>query len=141
MVNELLRAGANLNIKNRNKQSALQLALTKETLDYALALIKAKADVNVTDGMLNTPLMIATQQVRIPLMRHLLKAGTRVNDERRYGAKIALYIAIEKTDLNMVRLLLDAKASVNFRTNSGGTALHSAVAEKTPWLSQSDLTT
>lgn len=130
MVKDLLSAGANPNIRNRNKQSPLQLALNKETLDYALALIKAKADVNVTDGMLNTPLMIATQQVRIPLMRHLLQAGARVDDERRYGAKTALYIAIEKSDLNMVRLLLNANANVNIRSNSGGTALHAAVDKK-----------
>jgi len=130
MVNDLLKAGANPNIKNRNKQSPLQLALNKDRLDYAVALIKARVDVNVLHELQGTPLMVATQQVRIPLMRHLLKAGAKVNAEKRYGDKTALYIAIGKSDLNMMRLLLGAKSSVNTRTDYGQTALHLAVAKK-----------
>jgi len=130
MVNDLLAAGANPNIRDRNKQSPLQLALTKDRLDYAVALIKAKADVNVADGMMQTPLMVATQQVRVPLMKHLLSAGANVDAEQRYGMKTALYMAIEKSDLTMMRLLLNAKASVNVRTSFGQTALHLVVNKK-----------
>ncbi|MGB1298874.1 MAG: ankyrin repeat domain-containing protein [Psychrobium sp.] len=130
MVKDLLKAGANPNLKNIDNESPLQKALTKKNLGYAQALIKAKADVNIVDGISNTPLMIATEQVRIPLMKLLLKAGAKVNAVRRHGAKTALYIAIQKSDLNMIRLLLNAKASVNIRTDQRQTALHLAVGKK-----------
>ncbi len=130
MTRELLRAGANPNIKDRYNQTPLQMALSKKNIAFSEALINARANVNEADSSGNTPLILAAEQVNIPLMKMLLKAGAKPNYERRYGLRTALHVAIDKADLNMMRMLLNAHADVNIRGNSRQTALHLAVNKK-----------
>ena len=132
MVTDLLAAGANPNIKDRYNKTPLEIALTNKNIAFAEALIKAKANVNITDSSPDgrSPLIIATQQVNIPLIKMLLKAGANPNFEKTYGNRTALHVAISKADLNMMRLLLNAKADVDIRGDYRQTALHLAVNKK-----------
>jgi len=128
-MKDLLAAGANPNIKDRYNKTPLQIALNKKNLAYSRALINARANVNVIDASDNSPLIVATQQVNIPLMKMLLKAGAKPNFEKKFGHRTALSIAIGKADINMIRLLLNAKANVNTRSDFNQTALHLAVGK------------
>ncbi len=132
VVKDLLAAGANPNIKDRHNITPLQIALNKKNLAYSRALINARANVNVIDSSPagSSPLIIAAEQVNIPLMKMLLKAGANPNFERKYGDKTALLVAISKADMNMLRLLLNAKADVNIRGDSRQTPLHFATDKK-----------
>ena len=126
----LLAAGANPNIKDRYNKTPLQIALTKKNIAFSEALINARANVNNIDASGNSPLHIATQQVNIPLLKMLLKAGAKPNYERKYGDRTALQVAISKADVNMMRLLLNAKADVDIRGDYRQTALQQAVNKK-----------
>ena len=130
MVTELLAAGANPNIKDRYNKTPLQIALTNKNIAFADALINARVDVNAIDASGNSPLIVAAEQVNIPLIKKLLKAGAKPNFERRYGNRTALHVAISKADLNMMRLLLNAKADVNIRGDYRQTSLQLAVNKK-----------
>ncbi|MCK5902907.1 MAG: ankyrin repeat domain-containing protein [Cocleimonas sp.] len=132
MMMALLKAGANPNLKDRDNHTPLQKALTNKNMMFAERLIKAGANVNEkgTDYNKTSPLIIAVQQVRIPLIKVLLEAGAKVNYESRYSPKTALHLAIDKADLTMMGLLLNAKADVNIRDELNRTALHRAVNKK-----------
>lgn len=83
------------------------------------SIIAQGADVNAS-FMGETPLMNAANNLK--LLRTLLSAGAKVNEETLLG-KAALFYAIQFGDIHCVKMLLDAGANINH-------ALHSQLSEE-----------
>ena len=74
----LLKAGADPNVVNRNRESPLSMAVEQDDLDTAALLLRHGAEQSINSfggvgGM--TPLGVAASNLNIPMMRLLLEAG------------------------------------------------------------------
>ena len=123
----LASKGANMNAVNQRGETALidfmsDDQVTDETL---MTLIDSGADVNYASAKRNnlTPLIAAVKEERIKVVEHLLKHGANPNMVVKNG-RTALMFAITTRDENkrheLMKLLLDAKASQDIKDNDGG---------------------
>jgi ankyrin repeat protein len=104
-VRDLLRAGTDVDARNRHGQTALMLAAHRGHGDIAALLVEAGADLNVAAKYNLTPLMLAIVAGHAAVARLLIQAGATL-DIRGTGApgfagKTAydLAIAREMTEL------------------------------------------
>ncbi|MCK5727035.1 MAG: ankyrin repeat domain-containing protein [Thiotrichaceae bacterium] len=137
-VRLLLKYRAKTN-ESRPGKSNLAIALSKKNLIYAQMLIKAGANVNEVAGasyQKTTPLITAVEQVRPNLVKLLMKSGAKPNVAFGYERKTALHIAVKKSDMRLIRILLAAKASINVRNGDSETPFFLAVHHKNPQLVQ-----
>ena len=123
----LASKGANMNAVNQRGETALidfmsDDQVTDETL---MTLIDSGADVNYASAKRNnlTPLIAAVKEERIKVVEHLLKHGANPDMVVKNG-RTALMFAITTRDENkrheLMKLLLDAKASQDIKDNDGG---------------------
>lgn len=102
MMNTLLNAGANLNLRTGDPLFA---AVYKKRKDLVELLLKAKADVNIADQLGLTPLMKAAKYGPIEIVQILLTAGARVDlRSNQYGT--ALELARKEGNIEIEQLLL-----------------------------------
>lgn len=122
-----LQHGASPKAAKKSYVNNLQLAMSKDDLQYTKMLIAAGADVNqVATNSLNTPLMTAVQQVRPKLVDLLIRAGADVNAVNN-AQETALHIATRKADKGLMTRLLDARANPNLVNRQHETPLLIAV--------------
>ena len=96
------------------------------TPEQITALIKAGANVNAKGEYGAMPLLLATGNGNIEVMKLLLDAGADVNAKNEYG-EMPLMSAIQRnSSLEVIETLLNAGADVNARDDSYWTALMSA---------------
>ena len=79
IVDYLLEAGANVEHKRENGETALHLACRGGGTDVATKLLRAGADVNVRTENGDTPLAMALKEERINSVKFLIDAGADVN--------------------------------------------------------------
>ena len=125
VVKRLLEAGADVNAKGNNGQTALMLA-SWEGKELASELLKAGADVNAKDNDGQTALMLASWEGK-ELASELLKAGADVNAKAN-DSWTALMLASRVGRTEVVDMLLKTGADVNAKANDGQTALIWATA-------------
>ena len=130
-VRALLKAGADVNARNGEGETALMLALnwTAETnLPVIQALLAAGADVNVhmQDGW--TVLMAASMDSRENVIQALLSAGADPKAQRADGDTALMLAAENNRHGETIRALLAAGSEVNARNGEGKTALMRAAA-------------
>ena len=82
---------------------ALILAVQLEKADSVEALLKSGADVNVKDGLGNTPLMTAIKLGSTPILQILINHGADVNAENNKG-ETALYLAVTLSHVEYERM-------------------------------------
>jgi ankyrin repeat protein len=125
----LIAAGADVNMKDDTIQSAYLIA-TMEGCGYTELLkkiLKAGADVYSTDSDNGTGLIRASDRGHVEIVKELLKTDIRVNHVNRMGWT-ALFEAIllgggDERHTEIVRMLVDAGAYVNFQDKDGVTPL------------------
>lgn len=128
IVQMLLQAGADTNVRNAWGGTAAQWAADEGNVDILKALIRAGADVNIADNDGLTPLMAA---VNYDTPQHsqcseiLLKAGAAV-DAKNASGDIALFYAMNNFKTDNTILLLKSGANVNHKNREGYTALMKA---------------
>lgn len=99
IVNALTKAGADVNFKNKNGETALlicsKMIITND--DIIMALIDAKADLNVaTEKERQTPLMLMVQKKgKHAIIKKLIKSGADVNLRDNKG-HTALVVALDE---------------------------------------------
>jgi hypothetical protein len=126
MVRVLLDAGANPNIRDEGKNTALLMLNEECTVEMIKLLLDAGAKVNVKDEEGMRPLMIAAEFESSEVLQVLLNAGAKVNKRDNEG-RAALMIAVKEGRLESVRALLAAGANVSLKDKTGKTALQIAM--------------
>lgn len=130
LVDLFVRAGINVNTRNSDGDSCLQIALRNGFTVIANILLKAGADANAKDAIGLTPLQVAygkkTQGYR-ELTEQLVITGADVNVRDNKGWT-PLMVAISTRDEDMVTLLLRNGANSALETPKGDDAL--ALAQK-----------
>ena len=124
IVRLLIEAGTDVNAPaGFGGNTPLHVAVEQGNGEIVKILVAAGADVNAEGFMSRTPLSLATEEGATEIMRILLgpgpEAGTSADGEDKEAASApsigseALFTAIEKSDVEMVRLLVEAGADVN----------------------------
>ena len=102
-------------------------ALGKNTfVDRVTSLVKAKADVNVTDDYGKTALMHACLRAHAPLVKILLSSGASINARAHNGCSALTYLMhnlLLRNCLEVTKILLEAGVDVNNAESDGWTAL------------------
>jgi ankyrin repeat protein len=127
MVDMLLKAGADPNIKTFGGQTALMFALQLRLYDIAQMLINAGANVDEMNNDLETALNISIQRRDICAITMLIDAGADVN-AKNIKNFTPLLGAILDNSSKSVELLLQAGADPNVIYEDGWTALTYAVS-------------
>ena len=126
LVEILLKAGADLTIKNRFDFNALNIAVAANSQEMAALLLDHGANVE-TDTSTLTPLMFAASGGNVDMIRFLVKRGAKVNRGVKEGGQTALLSAIYGGHADAVQALVELKADVNAKTKDGDTPLKVAM--------------
>ena len=84
-VKELVESGADVNVKNRDGETALMIATFKKHLDIVKYLVEKGADMNVQDINKETALMFAISKNHIDIVKYLVEKGADVNVKNNMG--------------------------------------------------------
>lgn len=127
LVKLLIAAGADVNQVDATGQTALMLAAKTNSTEVVKALLKggATASINAKDKNNGTALLgTLTQLSYAPAatIAALLAAGANVDDANAEG-QTPLILAAQRNNLAVIKMLLEAHASINVRDKSGRTAL------------------
>lgn len=103
----LIEAGANINIKENQKNTPLNLAILNKNIALVDLLIKSEAKLNITNKDNQEPLEIAIKKNLPEIVKLLLQAGAPVNykDEDKF---IPLYYVAKKSNIELAKILLEA---------------------------------
>jgi hypothetical protein len=129
LIQMLLNAGADANVRNNGGQTALMRLDDDSSAEIVSALVYAGAKVNLKDEDGDSALLVAAALEKTEILKALLDAGAKVNTKNKEG-KTALMIAAEDGYVENVRALLEAGANVNQKNKDGATALKYAKENK-----------
>ena len=126
IVRLLLDRGADVNAENKDGETALHGAIEGGYESVVLLLLDHGADAtrsNARDGLIGTPLKIASAQGNIAMVRLLL--------EQRKELEVgdSLHAALVKGRGEVVEMLLEKGAEIDFREERDQPALHEAASD------------
>jgi len=135
-IRQLAKSGADVNLRNRQGETALFKAIDYHNLAAVKALLEVGADPNIGDNKGNTPVHLAakmgdikmTMKILPLLMQHGGKIGIKNNDgETPLQAALSVPAPEQRP---IVQFLLDAGASPNVQDALGDTPLHNLAAQQ-----------
>jgi len=133
----LFHGNADLNIQDAQFKAPLHLAIEEDHDAVIDFLLESRADVDLCtldSGMMNSPLMDAAYAGKHMLAEKLIRARADVNKAGKQDMT-ALHLATRRGDLNMVKILLEARADPTLESKSG-TALNLASKQRSAELHQ-----
>src|SRR4051812_27742817 len=113
LVQALIKAGANVKLKNQFGASAISEAAIIGSAPIIDVLIKAGADPNFKNPEGETPLMEAARSGKVDAAKRLLDAGADVNAKEGWGGQSAIMWAASQSQPDMIKLLASRGADVN----------------------------
>src|SRR5436190_1614266 len=130
-IKQLLDAGADVNARSNDDDTALMLAADKGKghAEIVKLLLDAGADVNAKNNWGDTALTLAVRNdCRLDLIKVLFDAGADIN-EKNDAENTALALASFNGHVEVIKLLLnvDVAVDVNARNNCGETILMCAI--------------
>ncbi len=125
-VQELMQGGADANISDTDRRTALLRAAAEEKLEVLAYLIKHGADVNLPDEDGNTPLIEAAHDGSSTMVMTLIAHGANINAQNNKN-ETALYQAAGAGWPNTVKVLIGNAADANLKNNDNQTPLYKAV--------------
>ncbi|XP_078222895.1 nuclear factor NF-kappa-B p105 subunit isoform X4 [Callithrix jacchus] len=130
VVEDLLRAGADLSLLDRFGNSVLHLA-AKEGNDKVLSILlkhkKAALLLDYPNGDGLNAIHLAMMSNSLPCLLLLVAAGANVNAQEQKSGRTALHLAVEHDNISLAGcLLLEGDAHVDSTTYDGTTPLHIA---------------
>ena len=131
-LEELLKAGANFNIRNRSGQTALGYVCMgpQPNLDVMECLFEGGADVNQSDKEGTTPLMCVARSGHQGAFAAMMSRSALAACTDAHGMNAIMYAAINN-HTEILSALVDRDATIiNARDHMGRTALHWAVAAR-----------
>jgi ankyrin repeat protein len=131
VVQMLLDAKTDVNLKNTEGSTALMFAAQNGHTELVQMLLGAKAEVNLQNQADITALMLAAFNGHAEVVEMLLGANADVNlkNTQTYGFT-ALMFAAQHGHIAVVQMLLDANADVTFKDTMSRTALELARERK-----------
>jgi ankyrin repeat protein len=111
IVKNIIKAGADVNIKDSNKLIALHYASKSNNIEIALEVINANSDINSKDSYNITPLIYSIMYNSKDVFDLLMKLDVDVNVLSNSGT--ALYNAVIKNNIDFVEALIKKGADVN----------------------------
>ncbi len=126
-ITRLIAAGEKPNIQDSKSRTPLHVAVFFKKYDAARALLKGGANPNALEGDRYDPLTIAAVQNDVEMLKILLEGGASAqNITSRYDGT-ALIAAAHLGHVEVVKILIAAKAPLNRVNNLGWTALMEAI--------------
>ncbi|KAL5266150.1 hypothetical protein ACHWQZ_G006711 [Mnemiopsis leidyi] len=123
VVEELIKAGADLEIKDDDGDNALHYAAFGNEPGAAMLLIENGADINASNGNGCTALHVAANKGHRDMVSCLIDGRADLNLKDAYG-DTPLHDAIAKERNEIVKLLIDAGADLQIPNDRGFNALH-----------------
>ena len=117
-----LRAGADLDTRDRHRRTALLLAATRDHVDVAKVLVAMGADPDALDDRHDTPWLVTGVTGSVPMLEALLPADPDLSIENRYGG-LSVIPAGERGHVDYVRRVVQTDIDVNHVNRLGWTAL------------------
>jgi ankyrin repeat protein len=117
-VDALIRAGADVNARNRFSSTPLYEAVLEGHTEVMRKLLKAKADPNVANEGGMTVLMFIARTPNVEAAEALIKAGANVNAREPTRGQTALIFAAAQSQPGIVRTLMKAGADPEIRSPS-----------------------
>lgn len=128
-VGGFLEAGMNPNAKNARGETALTFAIANSEPATA-KLLADKADINMQDGLGQSPVHMALSKQKDDVLEYLLEKNADVNVAGAKGNlknQTVLYLAVTRGLEELVKKLLDKGADPNIADSEGGIALAESV--------------
>ena len=125
-ITSLLAAGAEIDARNADGETALLVATHANNIDAARALIEAGADVNAKDRINDSPYLLAGARGHLEILGMTLSHGADLRSTNRYGGT-ALIPAAERGYVDTVRTLIEAGTDLDHINNLNWTALLEAI--------------
>ena len=166
-VKKLISAGVNPNILDPKGELMLNLAIKDKSNDVISFLLNNQStDVDISNKFGETPLMIASIEGNLPLVKTLVQdkkaqldhigwtplhyassrghlevaqfllANGAIVDSMSPGNTTPLMMAVQSGNEQLVKLLLDKGANIQLRNTNGLTALDIAVIYEKPWIAE-----
>jgi len=126
LVQDLLGAGASVNVRDEEGRTPLILAAGRGHLKVARILLDRGAAIGAANSSLGTALAYAAWSGHTEMVSELLSRGSRIDSTNGEGWTPLMYAAING-HIQCVKELLDRGADVNARNREGRTALSAAV--------------
>ena len=123
---ELLKDGANINVKDETGWTPLAWAVSKGCVSAVRLLLEKRADDLLGDKSGRLPIHHAAQGGFKHIVELLAKRHSNLNQTNKLG-ETPLHIAALEGHVDVVRSLLTEKATVNMLDKKGRTALHRSV--------------
>ena len=115
-VRQLLKAGADPNVRNELNTTPLLEAAFNANTDIIEALLDAHADPNAAGADGQTPLMLVARGTNVAAAQLLLKRGANPNAHESQRGQTALMWAVANSQGPMARLLIESGADVDAKT-------------------------
>ena len=121
-VKRLIAAGAPIDPRDSTGQTPLLVAVARDRLDAAIALLEAGASINAQAANMDTPWMLAGALGRAEMLRRMIPLRPDFRLRNRFGGN-ALIPACERAHVEAVKVLLTSGIDVNHINNLGWTCL------------------
>lgn len=118
----LIHSGANVNLKDLEKNTPLHYAAESGYTEIAQVLLKADADKEAVNKAKRTPLLLAVENQKTAMVQLLISSGANVK-----GRAVLLTAASHPENREIIKILLKAGANANEKGEDGNTPLHHAV--------------
>jgi len=126
VIKLLLNAGANPDLHNKRKESALIIAATNNKPEIVTLLLNHGADKNIQNVGRETALIIAVKNNHLEIIKILLDAGVDPNIQN-YLGETALILAAKNNKLEILEMLLKIPIDRNIQDRNNMGALEWAL--------------
>ncbi|MFZ3102250.1 MAG: ankyrin repeat domain-containing protein, partial [Desulfitobacteriaceae bacterium] len=126
VVTLFLQAGADANLTNSDKETALMIAADKSYPEICKLLLDQGADLNARDSQDRTALGIATSRGKSEIVKLLLDRGADANSKNK-GVPL-LVTAIQQGKADIAKVLLNKGADIDAKGSDADTLLTLAIA-------------
>jgi uncharacterized protein len=121
-VSRLIGGDADLEAADGDGQTALLVAVQRNEIGIAKALMAAGANINAQAANADTPWLLAGASGRTEIIEAMIPLGPDLSIRNRFGGN-ALIPACERAHVETIKLLLTTKIDVNHVNNLGWTCL------------------